>query len=49
MDARAAQDERGNRGRRRRVVLISRRWDQALSDDLKAMVANKPGHRGARG
>jgi hypothetical protein len=30
MDADATSDERGGRGRRNRVVLISRRWDQAL-------------------
>src|SRR5258708_5719972 len=29
MDADAARDERGGRGRRNRAVLISRRWDQA--------------------
>jgi hypothetical protein len=28
MDAEAVQDERGRCGRRNRVVLISRRWDQ---------------------
>jgi len=28
---------------RSRVVLVPRRWDQALSDDLGATVANKPG------
>ena len=36
------------RGRRRRVVLISRRWDQVAGDDLRATVAIKPGHRGER-
>ena len=30
MDADGTSDERGGRGRRSRVVLISRRWDQAL-------------------
>jgi len=29
MDAKVAPDERGRCGRRNRVVLISRRWDQA--------------------
>jgi hypothetical protein len=48
MDAQAALDERRRRIRQRRVVLISRRWDQVSSDDLETTVAKKPGHRGER-
>jgi hypothetical protein len=46
---RLAYDDRRRRGRQRRVVLISRCWDQALSRRFeRATVANKPGHRGER-
>jgi hypothetical protein len=51
-------DEGRGCGRQNRVVLISRRWDQALRDGdvgpggpdtpRKATVAIKPGHRGER-
>ena len=33
-------------GRRSRVVLIPRRWDQVCKDDLRATVASKPGTPG---
>jgi len=46
MDAKAVQDERGRCGRRNRVVLISRRWDQVCRDDRQSTVARKAGHRG---
>jgi hypothetical protein len=36
----APQDERRKRGRRNRVVLILRRWDQVLCDLRRATVAN---------
>ncbi len=45
----ASQDECGCRGRRRRVVPISRRWDQVSQTMVReATVAIKPGHRGER-
>jgi len=41
-----ALDERCRCGRQSRVVLIPRRWDQVLSDELKTTVAIKPGTPG---
>jgi len=41
MDAFELPDEQRRCGRRKRVVLISRRWDQVLSDEFKATVAIK--------
>jgi hypothetical protein len=46
MDAKAVLDERGRCGRRNRVVLISRRWDQAYRGERRATEAIKPGLRG---
>ena len=49
MDAEAVRDERGRCGRRNRVVLISRRWDQVSWMLIReATVARTPGHRGER-
>jgi hypothetical protein len=46
MDALVSPDERDKCGWQSRVVLIPRRWDQALSDEHKATVATKPGTPG---
>ena len=43
VDASRAIDERVRYGRPSRVVPIPRRWNQALRDERKATVANKPG------
>jgi len=48
MDAGASRDERRDRGRPRRVVLIPRRWDQARRRVYRATEAKKPGLRGER-
>jgi len=43
----AQQDEQRQRGRRSRVVLMSRRWHQVDGGKLRwTTVANKSGHRG---
>jgi hypothetical protein len=46
MDAFVLPDEQSKRGWQSRVVLIPRRWDQVLGDDLKMTVATKPGTPG---
>ena len=46
MDAKTVRDERGRCGRRNRVVLISRRWDQPPGQEPGGTVAKKPGTPG---
>jgi hypothetical protein len=46
MDAFGLHDEQRGGGRRKRVVLISRRWDQVCGDDHRRRWLEKPGHRG---
>jgi len=50
MDALVCGDEARWRGRQKRVVPISRRWDQVSRGDVsrEATVAKTPGHRGER-
>jgi hypothetical protein len=48
MDAAARMTTRAARVRQNRVVLISRRWDQARGLFSRATVTKKPGHRGER-
>src|SRR5690242_14935245 len=49
MDAQATPDERGRCGRPSRVVLISRRWDQACAwRTHKRRWLSSPAHRGER-